>query len=477
MEQIAGGSSLGNFRLARMRHWQACGTLQLPTVCPHATFGRRPSIALVSRRWNQVLHATPSIWRYYELSASPLVLSPGRLWWSTEEQEGWLAAKLSQLRRISPAVEWLILGDTAGTDVMPEVLQCLADSQLTYISAFDYGVPLTTAAMRALAGLTRLHTIEFEWADHPLPANAGWALGRLTALRQLDLAFQWLPAELPAALARLPHLTSLTLCSVKALPAVQALTALRQLRLLYLMEEEASTGLTVLPVAHFPGATHLVFASPQLKASGRWIWCCNQRATLLMCLPSRAVPALTRLVPCSNALQVGAFDFTTTVAGRRCQAWVSCVNHLLLQHMALTESGSLATVVHALIPASQRAQFFGLEWCTLSPAAWQPGGELLSSVACLDVVECRHANGGHVPATLDSLLQFMPGLEISRFTNCDFSSGLPAGLRQLTGIQILHLDGARLLSLPALDCMPGVRFRSSAATVWNALLAPWPGAA
>lgn len=219
----------------------------------------------MSRRWNRVLHTTPSLWRCYELSASPMVLTPGRLWWSVEEQEAWLAAKLRQLQRVSPAVRSLVLGDTVGTDVMPEALQSLTASQLTYIEASEYDVPLPAAAMRALARLTRLQEIVFERDEHPLPSNAGWALGRLTALRQLDLVSQHFPADLTSSLARLPHLSSLCLCSTQALPAVQPLTALRKLRSLILKEERSGGGLTVLPATAFPGATNLHFTSPLLK--------------------------------------------------------------------------------------------------------------------------------------------------------------------------------------------------------------------
>lgn len=222
----------------------------------------RANIALVCPRWHRVLHATPSLWSEYYLSAPGQLEDP----WSVEDQEEWLHAKLRQLRRVRPAVESLSVTDTAGVDVMSDVLHSVAASRLTRIEKSSYTVPLTAAAMRALAGLTRLQDVAMRGA---MPANLSWAVGRLTALRSLELESSQLPAGLPAPLARLPHLTGLALRSDEPLPDVQPLSSLSQLLELDLDEARASTGLVVLPAAHFPRLASASFRSPHLKVRAR----------------------------------------------------------------------------------------------------------------------------------------------------------------------------------------------------------------
>ncbi len=206
----------------------------------------------------------------YELSA------PGRLEgrWSEEDQEEWLHAKLRQLRRVSPAVETLVVEDTAGVDVMPDTLQSVAASRLTWINMSSYKVPLTAAAMRALASLRQLQGVAMSCA---MPANLCWALAQLTALDSLELESSQLPAKLPALLAQLPHLASLGRLILRTegpLPDMQPLSVLSQLRELELQEDSASTGLVVLPAAHFPGLTSASFQSPLLKVR-IWIRACK----------------------------------------------------------------------------------------------------------------------------------------------------------------------------------------------------------
>lgn len=213
-------------------------------------------------RWHRVLHATPSLWKDYYL------IAPGRLEgrWSAEDQEEWLHATLRQLRRVSPYVESLIVEDTANVDVMPDVLHSLAASSLTWISLSSYAVPLTAAALRALASLTLLQYAAMSGA---MPPNLSWALAQLTGLRALDLDSNQLPADLPAPLARLPHLTSLMLQTEGPLPDMQPLSALGQLQQLKLHEDRTGTGLVALPAAHFPRLMHTAFESPCLKVRVR----------------------------------------------------------------------------------------------------------------------------------------------------------------------------------------------------------------
>lgn len=219
----------------------------------------------MSRRWHRVLFSTPALWHPLYIDAPKLPASQ----WTVEEQEAWLAAKLSQLRRVSPVARALVVGDTAGVDVMPEMLHTLTASHLTSITTWRYAIPPTAAAMRALASLTGLQDATLGNMGHVLPAHCGWAVGQLTGLSSLTLEFERLAGELPAALAHLPYLDDVTLRSAEPLPDVQPLTALEQLQLLKLSEEAASEGLEVLSAAHFPDWTYASFQSPHLKV-GTW---------------------------------------------------------------------------------------------------------------------------------------------------------------------------------------------------------------
>ena len=221
----------------------------------------------MSPRWHRVLYETPSLWRSFELSAPAALFETGGSW-SVEEQEGWLAAKLSQLRRVCPAVESLAVERTAGADVLADVLLSVRSSRrLTRIAAGGYEEPLSATAVRALGSLTQLQDVAIGNTYDALPPNFHWAVGRLTALRSLALQSFCFPASLQAMLAYLPHLTSLVLRSTDPLPDLRPLTALAQLRELELSEVVTHDGLEVLPASAFPERTFASFQSEALKVS------------------------------------------------------------------------------------------------------------------------------------------------------------------------------------------------------------------
>ena len=216
----------------------------------------RASATLVSKRWHRVFHASGSLWRHVDVS------EPRDL--DVSQRESWLAAKLRQLRRVAPAVESIDLCDTAGMDVLPDVLQCLHPGVLRAVDAGEYGPPVTESAMRALqhlAGLTRISL----GMDGRAPANCSWALSQLASLQDLWLEFAPLPADCPAAIAGLTGLKALTLFSSQPLPDVQPLTALSGLTYLILQEDGPSAGLLVLPAGQFPYIHSATYYSPVLK--------------------------------------------------------------------------------------------------------------------------------------------------------------------------------------------------------------------
>lgn len=212
-----------------------------------------------------MLHATPSLWREYCFSVPQKAGGE----WSGADQEAWLAAKLRQMRRVSSEVESLAVEDTAGVDVMPEVLLSLTASCLTCIHTASHPQPVLGSAMRALAGLTRLEDAEIGSTSHALPTNCGWAVGQLTALRWLTLSSRRFPADLSAGLAHLSRLEYLNLTSLEHLPNVQPLTALGQLEELILAESQASPCLALLPVAAMPKLKYAYYASPLLRVRAR----------------------------------------------------------------------------------------------------------------------------------------------------------------------------------------------------------------
>lgn len=239
----------------------------MPSFCSVANAPPcRPAIVLTCPRWHRVLHATPSLWRWYSVSAPQMADRQ----WGTEQQEAWLAAKLRQLRRVSPAVECLTVVNTAGVDVLADMLNCLSPGRLAEIYASDYREPVTPAAMRALAGfggLPQLEAVSIGSTIHALPANSSWAVGQLTALCSLCLHSSSFPADLPAMLCRLSDLEKLDITSRERLPDVQPLTALGQLRELALQEawSQPQDGLAVLPATAFKSGTQLYFESTYLK--------------------------------------------------------------------------------------------------------------------------------------------------------------------------------------------------------------------
>ena len=217
----------------------------------------------MSPRWHRVLHAMRSVWHDYDFSAPQH--TGDNCQWSVEDQEAWLAAKLRQLRRVSPVVESLTVWHTGGADVLADVLQGLTAPRLTRIDFTSYDQPVSATAMRALAGLRGLADASVGSKAHALPTNCGWAVVQLTALTWLWLGSSRFPADLPEVLSGLSTLSSLALRSTEPLPVVQPLTALGQLEELNLQEERASSGLAVLPAAAFHNSTELAFCSPLLK--------------------------------------------------------------------------------------------------------------------------------------------------------------------------------------------------------------------
>lgn len=233
----------------------------------------------MSPRWHRVLHTTPSLWSEYWINSPDH--REGR--WSAADQEQWLQAKLRQLRRVSPAVETLIVDDTAGADVLTDALLSLTGSQLTRIDADNYSLPVTATAIRLLAGFTRLQDLTIGSTDRALPANCSWAVGQLTALSWLWLQSSHFPADLPAVLAHLSLLDTLRVNSAEPLPDVHPLTALSQLQELELEEARAVGGLALLPMATFPNGHDLNFKSPLFKV------CADVGACGMTCCLSAAV--------------------------------------------------------------------------------------------------------------------------------------------------------------------------------------------
>ena len=144
------------------------------------------------------------------------------------------------------------------------MLLSLAAPQLTRVDLTGYQEPLTGADMRALASLTRLADAAIDSNDRPLPANCAWAVGQLAMLQKLFLGSKGFPADLPAALASLSHLTCLEVRSREPLPDVQPLTALSSLEELTLEEGRGSNGLAVIPTTAHPKRRHAEFTSPLL---------------------------------------------------------------------------------------------------------------------------------------------------------------------------------------------------------------------
>lgn len=121
------------------------------------------------------------------------------LWWrvkineprdlDVQEREAWLAAKLRQLQRVAPAVESVSFYDSAGTETMVDVLQCLQPGVLQDFDANCYSPALTesAAAMRALRHLTRLTSLSLGKGGSGAPANFSWALRQLPDLSEVTL--------------------------------------------------------------------------------------------------------------------------------------------------------------------------------------------------------------------------------------------------------------------------------------------------
>lgn len=214
------------------------------------------------KRWHKVFYATTSLWWRVEIN------EPRDL--EVQDREAWLAAKLRQLRRVAPAVEsvdFCALKHSEGTETMVDVLQCLQPGVLQDLDAISYSPALTESAMRALRRLTRLTSLSLGNGGSGAPANFSWALRQLPDLSEVTLRFDAIPADCIAVLAGLPSLQSVDLSSSQPLPDVQPLTALTELYLLSLEERQASTGLAVLPAAHFPGMWHVTYKSPLLRVS------------------------------------------------------------------------------------------------------------------------------------------------------------------------------------------------------------------
>ncbi|PRW45642.1 leucine rich repeat [Chlorella sorokiniana] len=365
-----------------------------------------PSIAQVSRRWHRVLYETPSIWRSFNVSV-PESMCDDDSSLDVEEQEAWLQAKLRQLRRVSPAVESLIVEHTAGADVMSEVLQALSASQLTRIAASEYQQPFTAAAMRALAGLTLLGDLSLGQSDRDLPANSGWALGHLTALTTLLLSAEQFPDGFGKALAGLSHLRVLNLESGEPLPDMQPLTALSRLQELALQEQNASIGLLVIPAALQPERTHVVYSSPILK--------------------------------------VGPSLFVAT-ANRR---WCIAALYKTGGHVQLQLSG--------MPPADfSSVTSFEAQACT----AAGPGGSMaaalgtalqqMSELRTVRISSCDLSSG--VPEALRQLA----GVTSLTLTS-DHLTNLPA-LACITGLRMLCLDRNKLTQLPSLGSAPSLTY-------------------
>ncbi len=267
---------------------------------------------LVSRHWNSVLYASPSIWRTFRLE-KPCAFCPlrdgqwrlerlrqwtveqQREWlrqWAVEQQWEWLCIKLRQLQRVGPLVQQLEVGPQRGTahtvDVLPGLLYSAAGLPLSHFSARGLDEAISPDAMQALAGLWQLRDVALGSDRFYLPSTSGWALRQLPRLGALRVSAQQFYADMLTSLASMTQLKELHIDSSAPLPGAQGPTALQRLQCLGLGQKAAGTGLAMLPAAAFPRQIQLCFTAPLLKVRGVHLPACSEvaRPGQLPCLTS-----------------------------------------------------------------------------------------------------------------------------------------------------------------------------------------------